>query len=201
MTDTSTPAPQSAAPTPQTLEGMAERARLALSRETGRWASVRQIEEVLAFALTGLAAGPERDAAVTAILAALSRSPAVAPGVPAGAVPGIYMASKAIHGPRWRKLRDAGWPIVSTWIDEAEAGRTTDWAGLWDRCADEPARAAVTVLYAEDDETLKGALVEVGAALSHGRKVIVVGSINHTWMRHRNVHCVGTLLELSLIHI
>ncbi len=106
------------------------------------------------------------------------------------AVPGIYMASKAVHGPRWRKLRDAGWPIISTWIDEAEAGRTADWADLWDRCAGEPARAVVTVLYAEPGEYLKGALAEVGAALSHGRKVIVVGPLDHTWTNHRNVEIV-----------
>ncbi len=122
--------------------------------------------------------------------------PAAARGQGAGAtVPGIYMASKAVHGPRWRKLRDAGWPIISTWIDEAEAGRTTDWADLWDRCATEPARAAVTVLYAKEGETLKGALAEIGAALSHGRKVIVVGPVDHTWTKHRNVHRAADLTE------
>jgi len=111
---------------------------------------------------------------------------------PAG---GVYMASKAVHGPRWRKLRDAGWPIISTWIDEAEKGRTKDWQDLWDRCASEAAQAAVTVLYCEPGEELKGARVEVGAALSHGRHVVIVGDIEDSWTRHRNVHWASTLYD------
>ena len=175
-----------------TLDVMAGRVRKAIGDAWNMWPSIKEAGGYLAYTLTGLPSGPAQDSALADILARLAR-PADRPGD--AAVAGIYMASKAVHGPRWRKLRDAGWPIISTWIDEAEPGRTTDWAGLWDRCASEPARAAVTVLYAEEGEMLKGALAEVGAALSHGRRVIVVGPIDHTWMRHRNVHCVGTLLE------
>ena len=31
----------------------------------------------------------------------------------------IYTASKTKHADKWRALRSAGYPIISTWIDEA----------------------------------------------------------------------------------
>lgn len=89
---------------------------------------------------------------------------------------GIYMASKAVaHGPRWQALRDKGWPIISTWIDESQAGATLDWPDLWDRCLSEVVSAEVCIVYMEPGEILKGAWVEVGAALAAGVHVIGVG--------------------------
>jgi len=87
----------------------------------------------------------------------------------------IYMASKAKHGPRWRQLRAAGWPILSTWIDECEVGKTVDWSDLWTRNIREASEARVLIAYHEPGETMKGALTEIGAALANGRAVLWVG--------------------------
>jgi hypothetical protein len=100
---------------------------------------------------------------------------------------GIYVASKVRWAPRWRQLRAEGLPIISTWIDEAGAGETGDWADLWCRCLAEVARCHVLILYADESERLKGALVEVGAALALGKPVIVFGSQRWTWEAHPDV--------------
>lgn len=89
---------------------------------------------------------------------------------------GVYIASKAVaHGPRWKKLRDDRFPIISTWIDESAPDATLDWPDLWDRCLSEATSAEVLIVYREPGEVLKGAWVEVGAALAAGVKVIGVG--------------------------
>lgn len=105
----------------------------------------------------------------------------------------IYMASKAKHGPRWRALRDDhGVPINSSWIDEAEEGLTSDWADLWSRCVNEACEADAVILYCEPGEVLKGALVEVGAALAVGNKVYAVGCEGHSFLAHPQVQeCVS----------
>ena len=95
-------------------------------------------------------------------------------------VSGIYIASKTKHAPRWRALRDAGYPIISTWIDEAEPGQSTDLADLADRCIRESRDAALFVVYCEPGETLKGGLIEVGARLGVGKVVVCVGTCEST---------------------
>jgi len=88
---------------------------------------------------------------------------------------GIYVASRASlpeHPARWRALRTAGWPIVSTWIDEAGPDETADLGELWTRIMQEVSSARGLVLYVgSDDFPLKGALIEVGAALALGKRV------------------------------
>lgn len=80
---------------------------------------------------------------------------------------GIYVASKAVaHGPMWRARRAAGWPIISTWIDESDEGATLDWPDLWGCCLAEAARAEVLIVYREPGEVLKGAFIEIGVALA-----------------------------------
>lgn len=107
---------------------------------------------------------------------------------PAGRKTTIYIASRAVHGPRWRKLRDEGGaPIISTWIDECGQGETNDWSDLWDRCIREAAAAIATIVYVETGEVLKGALVEAGAALAAGRMVFVVGPCAMTFLNHPRV--------------
>lgn len=114
------------------------------------------------------------DAACEALRAQPARTTtpaAPAPGVPSG----IYVASRASvpeRPARWRALRDAGWPIVSTWIDEAGPGETDDLGELWGRITREVASAQGVLLHVEpDDFPLKGALIEVGMALSLGKRV------------------------------
>lgn len=89
---------------------------------------------------------------------------------------GIYIASRTRHAPKWRELRETGWPICSTWIDEAGEGETSDFADLWTRCVAEASSCDALILFREADEPLNGALVEAGAALAHGRPVLGVGT-------------------------
>ena len=100
---------------------------------------------------------------------------------------GIYIASKTTHGARWRALRASGVPIISTWIDEAEAGATSNWPDLWHRCVREARQAAATIVYREQGEVLKGAFVEMGAALAAGRPVFAVGCDEFSVRHHMRV--------------
>lgn len=94
---------------------------------------------------------------------------------------GIYIASKAVaHGPRWRALREQGLPILSSWIDESDPGLTLDWPDLWHRCLTEVAKSSALIVYLEPGEVLKGAWIEVGAALALGIPVIGVGIEEHS---------------------
>lgn len=89
---------------------------------------------------------------------------------------GIYIASKTKHADRWRFLRDqVGEPIISTWIDEAGAGESSDLADLWRRCISEASTAQVLILYREPEDVLKGGWIELGAALASGVPVFAVG--------------------------
>ncbi len=92
---------------------------------------------------------------------------------------GIYVASRASVPERpamWRRLRDQeGWPIISTWIDEAEAGQTENFSELWARIHSEIKASLGVILYAEaEDFPLKGAFIECGIALGMGKPVAVV---------------------------
>ncbi|SFS42945.1 hypothetical protein [Brevundimonas viscosa] len=92
--------------------------------------------------------------------------------------PSFYVASRASVPERsamWRKLRDGGVNITSTWIDEAGEGASACLVDLWRRIAYEVEKADFLILYVEpDDFPLKGALIEVGMALGHGKRVLVV---------------------------
>lgn len=89
---------------------------------------------------------------------------------------GIYIASKTAHADRWKLLRDKiGYPIISTWIDEAGAGESQDLSDLWQRCIREASTAEVLALNREPGEALKGGWIELGAALACGVPVLAVG--------------------------
>lgn len=106
---------------------------------------------------------------------------------------GIYTASKTQHAEKWLALRKSGWPIVSTWIDEADDAASPSLTDLWIRCVREASSAAVLLLYVLDGEQLKGALVEVGAALASGVPVVVVGPVEASWKHHPLVRLCGSL--------
>jgi len=101
---------------------------------------------------------------------------------------GIYIASKVKHADRWKRLRDVfGYPIISTWIDEAGEGQSNDLADLWRRCIWEAGTASALIVYREKDEVLKGAWAELGAALSHGVPVLAVGIEEFTIAHHAGI--------------
>ena len=49
------------------------------------------------------------------------------------------------------------------------------------------------LLHALPDETQRGALVELGAALATGQKVFIVSPYNWSWKHHPNVAVLDTL--------
>lgn len=110
---------------------------------------------------------------------------------------GIYIASRTKYAPTWLRLRAEGVPIISTWIDEAGDGHTVDYDDLWRRCFLEATTAERLVLFTTPDEPLKGALMEMGAALSAGVPVIIVGKNQslEKFRRLSSVRFVDTIEE------
>lgn len=105
----------------------------------------------------------------------------------------LYTASKTIHAPKWREIRSLGFPIISTWIDEAGLGESKSLTDLWRRCIDEASKAEITLVYREPDEILKGAFIEVGAALSNKRNVMAIGCSEFSFVHHPYVTQYETL--------
>lgn len=83
----------------------------------------------------------------------------------------IYVASRASIPSRaamWGAYRSSGYPIISSWIDEAGPGQTDDMSELWYRIGREIAQSKALVLYVGlDDLPIRGALVEVGMAIAN----------------------------------
>ncbi len=132
-----------------------------------------------------------------------------AAGQPRRAAParrGLYVASRASVPARaamWRALREAGWPIVATWIDEAGEGETESFTELWARIEREIRSARGLIVYAEPgDFPLKGAYLEAGIALGAGLPVAVVmpgvdleprsARPMGSWIRHPRVTVCAT---------
>jgi hypothetical protein len=90
----------------------------------------------------------------------------------------FYAASRASLPERpemWRRLRDRGVLITSSWIDEAGEGESNCLTDLWDRISREIEDAEALLLYVEtEDFPLKGALIEAGMALGMGKRVLII---------------------------
>lgn len=120
------------------------------------------------------------------------------------AKPAIYVASRVARAPMWRDLRDHGWPISSSWIDEDGEGETGDFGELWLRIQREIAACTGLIFYgAVADAPWKGALLEVGMALAMGKPVyaVIVGDLDGrtqrpigSWLAHPQV-VRGTLAQ------
>lgn len=122
----------------------------------------------------------------------------------------IYIASKAIHRPRWRSLRSAGVPIISRWIDVEDKYSADptglDFANLWDMCVEDVRECDVLVCYVEQGEVLKGALVELGGALLLGKRIIASGprtayADNGTWLHHSGIEYSGKEISKLLVDL
>lgn len=109
----------------------------------------------------------------------------------------IYVASKTVHAPRWRELRDVhGLPIISTWIDEAGQGESRSLRNLWSRCIAESKACNYLIAYRQPNEILKGAFVEIGAALAVNNRVYLVGfDEQFSFRNHPHVRICATLRE------
>ena len=113
-------------------------------------------------------------------------------------MPKVYIASKFKHGSRWKELADAsyysdhpwnGIIFTSRWFlhysntipDEPQFCKLG-----WEHDIEDIIASDVVILYAEPDEKLRGALVEVGAALAWSRDVLLVGEIR---LRNMAISC------------
>lgn len=105
----------------------------------------------------------------------------------------IYTASKTRHAPLWLDYRARGYPIISTWIDEA--GATPDFSDLWNRCIAEASQCKALVIYREPEDILKGAWVELGCALSQDTPVFSYGIEEFTIASHRLITPCSSLDE------
>lgn len=108
----------------------------------------------------------------------------------------FYIASKVKHAHLWIKLRDNGYKITSSWIDEAGQGQTKDYTELAERCLRDIKVASFVVLFCSHGELLKGALIEAGMALALGKEVRCVGNCHSIskvfkshplWKQYRSV--------------
>lgn len=135
---------------------------------------------------------------------------------------GIYIASRASLPERpaaWRRLRDDGYPIISSWIDSID--KTVEFQSqsecdqlmseLWLKFVTEIQSSERLIVYVEaDDFPLKGTLVEVGIALGSGIPIFIVApgvTIEEgtyrpigSWIKHPLVKVVDTM-EDALIGI
>ena len=89
--------------------------------------------------------------------------------------PRVYVCSRTRYAREWINLRNSGWNITSTWIDEAGPGQTKDFKSLWHRIQSEIAQSDVLIAYFnESDPTGQGMFVEIGMALAFNIPVILV---------------------------
>ena len=80
----------------------------------------------------------------------------------------ISRASIPARSAMWRRLRDEGWPIVASWIDEAGPGESLNREALLTRCFEEIVQATAVIMYVEiTDLPLKIAFGEACIALEH----------------------------------
>ena len=110
----------------------------------------------------------------------------------------IYTASKTQHADKWKALRARGFPIISTWIDEAGVGETQSFSDLWTRCILEAKSCDLLLCYREPGEVLKGAFIEVGAALASGKPVAVVGDFDGMSFLHHPLVSVYPSIDAAL---
>lgn len=113
-------------------------------------------------------------------------------------VPKVYIASKIRYAPVWRELYShsdihivSRWPFLETQVDD----RPTNCRKFWQDDFTDVSSADILILFAEEGENLRGALVEVGIALGLGKHIIVIGDHKDhgTWWHHPQVKKVINL--------
>lgn len=115
----------------------------------------------------------------------------------------VYLASKLAHAKKWREL---DWPeinLTARWPhSHVGVPDTADFARLfWTEDEDDVMSSDVVLVYAEDGEHLRGALVEAGMGIALGKHVIVVGDHPDfgTWQYHPMVLRAKTLEQARSI--
>lgn len=113
-------------------------------------------------------------------------------------IPKIYIASKMHHAPKWRAAYSrpdihvvSRWPFLETQVDDCD----TNCRKFWQDDFTDISSCDILILFAEEGENLRGALVEVGIAMGLGKQIIVIGdhSDHGTWWHHPLVRKVVDL--------
>jgi nucleoside 2-deoxyribosyltransferase len=110
----------------------------------------------------------------------------------------VYTASKLRHGAMWRAYADdrvhfhARWLVHNLHGTQADPERATE---FWIEDEHDVRCADAVIVYAEEEDKLRGALVEAGMAVAYGIPVIVIGSHPDygTWQYHPGVARADTL--------
>ncbi len=96
----------------------------------------------------------------------------------------IYGASKVRHASLWLAAKQNGYNIISTWIYEAGAGQSKSLKELSERCIQEVKDSDVVIVFAEPNDKLKGAFIEMGVALAFYKPVFYVGELTGAFSHH-----------------
>jgi nucleoside 2-deoxyribosyltransferase len=112
----------------------------------------------------------------------------------------VYFASKLQHASMWNNLKDPRIHAHARWLKHIEYGtkETSSNARIfWEEDLEDIASSDFVVVYAEEGEHLRGALVEAGMAIALKIPVILIGDHPDygTWQHHRNVVKFDTLEE------
>ena len=94
-----------------------------------------------------------------------------------------YVASKTHHGGEWVEKVNCGHKINSSWIFRHDE-EIEDWSELWKKCIEEVSNASCLVIIKREGDELKGAWVELGAALAHGKRVFACGIDDYSIHKH-----------------
>lgn len=102
----------------------------------------------------------------------------------------IYTASKLRHAQKWRELRSE-WPeflFVSRWIDMPtfQDGKPEVCREGWIVDEHDVRKSDIVMVYAQDSEDLRGALVEAGMGIALDKCLLLVGESESfgTWQHH-----------------
>lgn len=123
--------------------------------------------------------------------------------------PKVYTASKLRYAKLWRDIRsDPDWDFVqwtASWPDSPEVFAENEgvppepevFRDGWTKDLLEVRFSDFILLYAKDDENLRGALIECGFAIANGVSVVTVGifSDTHTWTYLPHVNCFASLRD------
>lgn len=114
----------------------------------------------------------------------------------------IYLAGRLNCAEEFHQLKTR-WPefdLVSSWVEKIYTSKMEDsWQNAminWPINIIEAAGADVTLVWGRN-ESLRGALVEAGAALARGKTILLVGESESfgTWRYHPSCFLVGDLEE------
>lgn len=110
-----------------------------------------------------------------------------------------YVSSKLKHAHVWEGVN-----TLSTWIHGEKLSQPSQLSTMWERYRMEIEDCDALVMYVEDGEIYKGALLEAGMAFALEKRIYVVyagvlpslSAILGTWIHHPQVTIVKSISEL-----